>query len=841
LAASKPVPRLLPKKHLPLLLSLLVSGHWVVLPASGHAQQACSGETDCDTTIAADETTVSTEPSEAKPSRKQRRAARKQAEQQRDHELNQSLDWYPMEALTPEQQSVTPVYCDGAYIEPNNQNPEAGQELERSPLRASADSSELRRNEQATLEGNVDLAKGDLVLRADQAAYDKNADRLNAEGNIELREKGVLVRGDAATINVETGTGSLDNAQYVLHQAHARGAADKVKRESETIVRMDNGSYTHCSPADKAWLLRASDIKLDQESGVGSAKHARLRVADVPVFYFPYMTFPIDNRRRSGLLFPSFGTAKSSGGLDFSVPFYWNIAPNWDATIAARYIEARGTAAELEVRHMNRFSNWVVAGSYIDDEEYQDDRWFYAINENGILPGGWFHGINYTEVSDKDYLTDLSGATSLEIKRSTNLEQSAAISKFGQIYTFTAQAVQYQVIDDFVQPQYRRLPQLSLALATDKTAFRPTWLLVAQGTQFDIDNTSKAIGGRVYLEPGVSFPMLNSWGYVTPTVKIKSVSYALGGDHDLRPGVPVENENPSTTVPMASVDAGMYFDRATSWFGQGFTNTLEPRIYYLYNKFEDQTDQPLFDTGFTTFDYNQLFRESRFTGYDRIPDANQVSLGLTTRLIQDSSGTETIWASIGQIFYLDDRKVSLDQVADGTETESSSQVAGELGYQWTRHLRSYVSALYDHELNQTDQAGGRFRYAGQRGMVLNFGHNYRRQDSITFAGELIDNTIRQSDFSGIVPVNRHWALMARYNYDHTNTRILGEVFGIEYNSCCWKARVAYQSGLNSAFETERGIYFQIEMKGLGGTDTGVNSILENSIVGFEDYENRDHF
>ena len=794
------------------------------------------------------------EDSTAKLSRKQRKAARKQAEQDRQNELNQSLDWYPIEELSASQRAITPVYCDGAYVEPNNQNPEAGQDIKSAPLRASAENSELKRNEHAKLSGNVDLAKGDMLLRADHASYDKLNDTLTAEGNIELREKGVLIRGESANINIGAGTGSLDDAEYVMHKAHARGAADQIVRESETIVRMRNGSYTHCSPPSKAWLLKASDIKLDQESGVGSARHARLRVANVPIFYWPYMTFPISNQRRSGLLFPSFGTAKSSGGLDLSVPYYWNIAPNWDATFAARYIEARGTAGEVEARHLNRFSNWVVAGSYIDDQEFEDKRWFYAINEAGVLPGRWSHGINYTQVSDKDYLTDLSGATSLELKRSTNLEQSAIISHHGRIHTFTAQAVQYQVIDDFVFPQYRRLPQLTLVLETDKTRLRPTWLLTAQGTEFDIDSSASAIGTRIYLEPGVSLPIMNSWGYVTPTVKIKSVNYALSDDHDLRPGVPVEDDHPSTILPMASVDAGLYFDRATRWFGQRFTNTLEPRIYYLYNKYEDQTDQPLFDTGFITFDYNQLFRENRFTGYDRIPDANQLSIGLTTRLIQDSSGTETLWASLGQIYYFEDRRVTLDQPGSTVDTSDTSQMAGELGYQWTRNLRSYITALYDPSDNVFDQGGVSFRYQGNRGAVLNFAYRYREQEPSCRAqlpppqqgclekdGDILVNTINQTDIAAIVPVHRHWALMGRYNFDLSNNRTLGEVFGIEYNSCCWKARVAYQSGLNSAFETERGIYFQIEMKGLGGTDTGVNSILEDSIVGFEEYENRDHF
>lgn len=810
MAANQPVTCLTTKKLLPLLLSLCVAHASLAQEQSG-----CEAGDDCATELKAAVNKQKATP--AKPSRKQRKAERKRVEQKQQEAINQSMDWYPLSQLDAMQLAITPSYCDGAYVQP-------GKASAREPTG-----------------GDLDLGKGDLMVRADHAAFDKNNEVLRAAGNIELRENGVLVRSKSAIIDAKDGTGSLDDATYVLHEAHARGEAGEIRRESENVVRLIDGSYTHCVPSSDSWVMSAADIELDQESGVGTAKHARLRLAGVPVFYWPYMTFPIDNRRRSGFLFPTVGTAKSSGGLDLSVPFYWNIAPNWDATIAPRFIEARGTAAEVEARHMNRYSNWTVSGSWIDDQEYGDDRWFYAVNEAGLLPGGWFHTINYTEVSDKDYLTDLSGATSLEFQRSTSLVQSANIVKTGDIYTFSAQAVQYQVLDDFVVEQYRRLPQLSLTVETEKTAFRPTWLLVAQGTQFDIDTSSRAIGTRIYLEPGVRFPMLSDWGFLTPTVKIKSVNYALSKDHDLRPGIAVVDEQPTALVPTASLDGGLYFERATSWFGDDYTNTLEPRLYYLYSKFEDQTDQPLFDTGFTTFDYNQLFRDSRFTGYDRIPDANQLSVGITSRLIQDRSGNETFWASIGQIYYFEDRKVTLDQANSTADTSDTSQLASEVGYQWNRNLRSYVSALYDHSDHEVDQSSATVRYFGDRGLIVNLSYNYRRQDPIMLDQELLENSIRQSDVSTIVPVSRHWALMGRYNYDHTNSRTLGEALGVEYNSCCWKVRVAYQSGLNSAFETERGLYFQIEMKGLGGTDTGVRSIMESSIVGFEDFEERDHF
>lgn len=810
----------------------------------------------------------------AKLSRKERRLARKQAKQAARDAKRLELNWYPLDKMTIEQRYVTPPHCDGAYIEPGRLLPSFVRETQ---LEGSRDSGAGRDDESQTMG-----IGSNTQLRANSASFDQITNEVSATGDIELRESGLLLKSDAAVFNSKTGTGSLYNAEFVFYGSHARGGASEIRRESDTVTRLEEGYYTRCAPGSAAWVLRANEIVIDQEKGEGKARGAQLRLWDVPVFWSPYLAFPLSSQRRSGLLFPVVSTSTSSGGLDFALPVYWNIRPNWDATIAPRYIASRGVAIEGEVRHLNRYSEWTAAGSWIDDREYGDTRWLVSVDEHGNLPKHWEHQLYFTQVSDDDYLKDLSGATSLDLKRSTNLEQSAYMRHFGSIMEFEAAVVRYQVIDSTVNEQYQRLPQLTLKLATDELAFRPAWLLTTQLTQFEINDTDRPAGTRLYLEPGFRLPMQTTWGFLTPTLKARSVFYALDSSHCLQPGIgpgadctPTEETHPATVTPTVSLDGGLYFNRDTSWFGRRYTHTLEPRLYYLYTRYQDQSDQPLFDTGFITFDYNQLWRESRFTGYDRIDDANQLSVGLSTRLIQEHTGTDTIWASIGQTFHFDDRRVGLDQLdcdpdSDTCQqlvaafTDPTSLLAGEVGYRWTRNLRSYFTTLYDTNDGDLNQAALQFRYHGDRGLVLNAGQRYRAQTPICVrldprdepdpicrnGGTLVGDNINQTDVSGIIPITRHWIFLGQFNYDFFHHRKLGDVYGVEYNSCCWKARLVYQSGLRNSttsvggtsfteFETEKGLYLQFVLKGLGGADTGVRSVLSDGIVGFDDYDDAD--
>jgi LPS-assembly protein len=366
--------------------------------------------------------------------------------------------------------------------------------------------------------------------------------------------------------------------------------------------------------------------------------------------------------------------------------------------------------------------------------------------------------------------------------------------------------------------------------------FALTPLLYTQVTQFDIENTSSAKGTRLYAEPGITFPMRWAGGFLTPTAKLRSVTYNLDDQHRL----PTAGaDSVGATVPMFSLNGGLYFDRDSNWFGADYNHSFEPRLYYLYSESEDQSDQPLFDTGQRTFDYSQLFRESRFTGVDRIDDADQVSIGITTRFTNKVTGIETFNASIGQIRYFKDREITTN---GNTLIEDSSEVAGELMWRPIEGLINRVSILYDHREHFVKQGNYKMTYRGDNNVIFNLGATYRNGDKTinTATGEETDTTTRQSNISTIFPISNHWSAMVKFNYDHTNGRELEQMVALSYESCCWKTSILYQEGIDATNEIDRGFFIEFQLKGLAGSGNQVNAILSESIEGYNERELYEH-
>jgi LPS-assembly protein len=750
-----------------------------------------------------------------------------------DPDTNNNLDWYYRNEIDGDRLSTLAPYCEGTYIEPINDSPTAGQIFDTAALAATANSSALQQNQQATFSGDVYIAKGDMRVYADEAVIDQKTEILTLNGNVVIRDNNLLMQGTTATIDTTDSTGNIENAEYVLHDAHMRGEAISIERESQSIANLQQSFITHCAPGSNAWSMKASKIVLNQETGMGTATHAVIKIKDVPIIYTPYITYPIDGKRRTGLLWPSI--AVSDEGVDIAQPIYLNIAPDWDATLSPRYIDDRGLATELEVRHLNEYSNWVVSGAHIDDKLYGDTRWIAGIDERGRFNSNWWHSIDYTSVSDNDFFNDL-GTESLALRRTVNLRKEGKFGYQSENWAFTTTAIEYQTLDDSIREQYKLLPEIELQYRQGYEDFVLSPLLYSQLTEFDIDDTTRSKGTRLYAEPGLTYPMRWAGGFLTPTAKVRSVSYKLDDEHRL----PTANEDSvGATVPMFSLDGGLYFDRDSNWFGSEYTHSLEPRLYYLYSEFEDQSDQPLFDTGQTTFDYNQLFRESRFIGVDRIDDADQLSIGVTTRFTNKATGVETFNASLGQIRYFKDRETT---TSSNPIIEDSSEIAGELMWQPIDGLKNRLSILYDHRTQVVKQGSYKMTYRGDNNIVFNLGASYRNGRELVDAvtGEEIDTTTRQSNVSTIFPISNHWSAIARLNYDHTNERELEQIAGLTYESCCWKTSILYQEGIDADNEIDRGFYIEFQLKGLGGSGNKINSILSDSIEGYNERELYEH-
>lgn len=756
-------------------------------------------------------------------------------------------DWMPKAQLADPGQCDTG--CEGAYVAPEPDWPDATQVPDHAALRASAERSRLQNNV-VTLGGDVRVSQGNRQLRADQASLDRNSQTLIAEGNIAFREPNLLVTAEATTLNLQSTLGEFERARFLQHDKSLRGSAQTIARDTENQLRLEEAMVTHCPPDDETWKLEASQIKLDNETGWGSARHARLNIADVPIVYVPYMTFPIDDRRKSGFLWPSFGSS-SSGGLELTAPWYFNIAPNYDATLAPRYIENRGTMPQLEMRYLNPYGEWLVGGAWLEDDLYRTDataaeiededlpvrekRWVGNIDHEGWA-GPIGTRIDYTRVSDRDFFKHLN-TDSLELKRSAHVLQEAALTFSANDWQSELFARRYQTLDEDLDKQYELLPRFSLEHRPGGANFAPEWLLATEYSDFDHDQSyenggSFTTGQRVYAEAGASFPMRGAGAFVIPTAKLRSIRYDLDAD------AAGEQQTRSTASGLGSLDMGLIFERQ----GKSYRQTLEPRLYYLYSDYDAQSAHPNFDSRELTFSYEQLFRETRFTGHDRLDDNNQLSAGVSSRLIDRQQGNEWLTLSLGQIFYFEDRRVQLDQPLV-PERDANSQIAAEVLYQPAATLWLRTTVLWDSREDRVDETGVSIHYQTAGSSLYNLGYRFRREGVMTVNNQVSD--LSQLDASTVLPLSARWNLYARYRYDTEQHRAIDNLAGLRYEDCCWAVSLLYQRSLKDEYidttngdvviEHENAFVLEFQLKGLGNLGNQAWDMLRENILGYEDF------
>ncbi len=783
-----------------------------------------------------------------------------------------NLDWVDDKALNAEQRATIGAGCCGAYVEPPREYPDAELDPEHSALRASATTTEAQDNV-ATLTGDVQVSQGYRQVRADVAVIDQNARTVELDGDIQFREPGLLMKGDRALVNLDTQEIEVENATYVMHKSAIRGTADLLTRDVDDRIYIDNATYTTCEPGNNTWRLVAPHIDINPDTGMATARHVRVEVKDIPIFYTPWLRYPVDGRRVTGLLFPQLNVGKENG-LDYAQPVYLNLAPNYDATVTPRFVTERGEMLELELRHLSRVTESVFGGAYLpdddggndDDEVYPgsrslvgEDRWLLNLDHTGGMGQAWNTVVDYTKVSDEDYFRDL-GNTTLQASSETHLLQLAGAGYYVNNWWFGARAVEYQTIINNTRHQYQQLPRVD---ANGNYRFSPWGLdlelsLEHQYTVFDHTDRSEITGNRTRADYALALNQQWLWGYVRPTIMLKHLRYDL--DRAVKPG---GDDAPSITVPVAAVDMGLMFERDTTYL-KNFVQTFEPRLYYLNSRFEEQSAHPNFDTSDLTFSYQQLFRDDRFSGDDRVGDAEQFTIGFTSRLIDATTGIEKIRGSIGQIFYLDDRYVSLDPALTKTFLQNlsnptlltsqaqrdlaadllndNSNIAGEFAAYLSQYWRFQSDLLIDEGNDKVDKGSVSLRYNNDNDAIFNTSYRYTRKNPRLVSGQAFDADIEQTDISAMVPLDRSWSMVGRWNQDLTNSRELEVFGGIEYNSCCWRASVILRHWIDrdddliipeEQLEYDNGIFFQVQLKGLAGTGAGVESILSDGIYGYE--------
>lgn len=769
------------------------------------------------------------------------------------------IDWVKREDLNPQQLQQLDDACCGMYVEPAFPVVEGAlgtTVIDGDTISAAADGT-------VVVEGNLQLMQQDMVITADRGTYQRDVQVVAIADNVRIRQPGVLLTGTNAEVNQATGVSTLLNASYVLHDTEARGtAAIIVRTDADGVITIDNGVFTRCEPGVNSWVVAGKQIVLNQQTGRGTARNVTLRVKDVPVMYVPWISFPINDNRATGFLAPILGSTRD-GGLDAAIPYYLNLAPNSDATITPRIQVDRGVMLGAEGRYLGNNSQHLLDMLYLPNDKLFDpalrnvpgsdsppveDRWLLNYDFYALLAKGWSAGIDYAAVSDRDYFQDI-GNSGLYTTTQSYLYRDARLNYRGSTWNFQALTQGYQIIDPavaaFAEP-YSSLPRLNL----DGTYYLPAgleYVVDAEYGRFDrslnalrftpqqISDGILVEGDRLAITPRLSLPWSNNAAFVTPTVKYKYASWNL---QDQAQGA---TSSPDRGIFSASLDSGLIFERNLNLFNQDLLQTLEPRLFYLYNEYEDQSDIPLFDTSDLTFSFNQLFRDDRFSGKDRVGDANQLTLAVTSR-IYDAKGQEKARASIGQIQYFEDRRVTLFNVPGTVERQSGSAVAGELGLQLADNWRASSYMEWNTSTNELDVANLQFQYQSEAKQLFNVGYRYRDMANLFTPGGL-DRTIDQSDVSGTWPVSEEWALIGRWNYDHANKRNLETIAGVEYTNCCYTVRVIARQWIdNDALfygleDDNTGAFIQFELKGLGSLLGGnVRGILNNGISGYRERE-----
>mgnify|MGYP003706064087 CR=1 FL=1 len=748
------------------------------------------------------------------------------------------LDWQPIEVIPSNDRDLRCRQCQGAFVDPLAGSPNVD------PLSAnmevSAEDSDVT-EEELVFEGDVSVKQGNRYIRADKVRFDRAQQTGIAEGHVTLREPGLVLIGDRATYDNAKQQATVSNARFALHENQLSGSAMQLERNAQGHVTIDKGSMTYCAPDDPSWHLTSDNIVLEPDSGIGEARHAKLYIGDIPVFYVPWIQFPIDDRRKTGVLFPDIGS-DTRGGLDVTVPIYLNLAPNYDATYSPRYIGERGLNHQLNGRYLgNKVGFWDVTGAYLSgDKKYRDEidntggeRWLIGVTQRGSLGDNWRTRIDYTRVSDPDYIRDLDNQ-SLSTQRQTALMQLGQVDYLGEDWVVSIQAQEFQSLADDIRNDYKKLPQITAQWRGDADWAGLQPIALAQYSNFDADG-ERVTGQRLYSEIGLAYPMNWIYGFVKPTVKYRQL------DYDLKDSPALQDQKPSAGSGVASVDAGLVFERSLTITGEGMTQTLEPRLFYLYSQYDEQTGQPDFDSAELTFSYNQLYRDTRFSGNDRLDDANQISLGVTTRFFADSDGRERLNASIGQIYYLKDRRVRLKGI-DPSLTENSSPIAAEINWLPTEHWDVRSSLLYDTEDSAFDAASIQVGYRSDEGSFLNVGYTLREPPP-SLANRPVTE---QANISAYYPINDNWRVFGALEYSLEASQAVEDMVGLEYDDCCWQFRVLYMRYVDTDgnvtasdlfdpnLDRENALQFQFVLKGMGGFGGRVDNLLNDMIRGFRD-------
>lgn len=659
--------------------------------------------------------------------------------------------------------------------------------------------------------GGVEARQAGQNFFADWLLYDTTLNEVQARGRVRLEQPALLVSGDSLKLNLNDYSGELTQPVYSFTTQPGRGAAERIDFIDKTHYTLQDATYTTCPVDNDDWFLKVRDLDLDKTRNVGTAYNASLHFLGVPILYTPWMNFPLDDARKTGMLAPTFGTTERSG-LDILVPYYLNLAPNYDATLYPRLLSKRGIQLGGEFRYLLGEARGENRLEYLpNDSEADRSRWSVALNNTYQLNANTQAGMLFNRVSDDDYFRDLSNLIS--ITSLTHLNREAWVTTQHANWNAELRAQSFQTLQDstalipIVEP-YARLPHARLGMA--QTLGNGLELrLESEATRFA--HPTLIEGTRVLAYPTLRMPLTNSFGFLTPQIGWHSTYYALDDSTEAAQRI-------SRNLPIFSLDSGVYFDRPFRFAGQDYEQTLEPRAYYVYAPYRNQDDIPVFDTALQDFSYAQMFTENQFIGGDRVNDANQLTVALTSRFIEAESGLERLQVTLGQRYYFTGQQVTLPGVAP--RSSNATDVLAAVSGQITRDWRIDTAWQFDTQNGTTIRQNLGASYRPGPGRALNFGYRF------------IDQTTEQIDLSGQWPLGSRWYGMFRYNYSFQDDKLVEGLAGLEYNAGCWAVRAVFQRLATKEEQSTDALFFQLELNGMGRLGANPLDVLKQSVPGY---------
>jgi len=699
----------------------------------------------------------------------------------------------------------------GQIDDPNLQPDETWPTLPQDAIEITADHAEINRSGEGEVSGNVRLRQNDKALLAERARFNTENMSFSLSGNVRLVSPTLELSGQSANFLSSQRTVNFSDSQFVLPGA-GRGAAKRLDAPEKGIIKLDDVSFTTCPPGNDDWLLEADRISLDREGGSGVARGARFRFKGVPILYTPAFSFPLNDARKTGLLVPRIGSSSRTGS-EVEIPFYLNLAPNYDFTFTPNLMSKRGVLWQNQFRYLTEKNSGRLQLDYLpSDKVTGDDRILGKAYHQTRWQSGWWATLDASNVSDSNYFEDLGGGIGLTSQ--TQLEQNLQLEYNGRNWSLLARVQNFQTIDDSItdeQKPYTRAPQLMAR------GYWPDLMLgLSAGLDSELVRFERNLGvtgTRLNVAPRLSLPLGNPGIYLTPTLEWEFTGYTLENT------LPGEETNPSRNTPIFSLDSGLVLDRYTGG-KRNLISTLEPRMQYVYIPYKRQDDLPIFDTGVPDFNLVQLFRQDRFAGPDRVGDTNHLGAGLTSRLLDPDNGRQYLSATIGGQYYFENQRVTLPGVTP--EERNSSDLFAELDFGFFNRWSLGLATQWQPTERVSQKNVVRIQYKPKDDRVINLGYRMQRDE------------LEQTDLSFSWPVGQNWNAVGRWNYSLPDGKTLDSLVGLEYESCCWAIRLVTRRYIASrSGDRDSSIMLQFNFKGLSNLGSPVEKVLAMGILGYE--------